>query len=79
MQTGRYLRGVFVCEGINWIIKEAGKGAYGRVYLATPKDSTKLLRAIKVINKAQIKYPITFINEIEILKKLDHPNIIKIY
>ena len=37
------------------------------------------MRAIKVINKSSIKFPITFINEFEILKKLDHPNIIKIY
>lgn len=32
--------------------------------MATPKDSSKMVRAIKVISKAQIKYPITFINEI---------------
>ena len=37
------------------------------------------MRAVKVINKSSIKFPITFINEFEILKKLDHPNIIKIY
>lgn len=47
--------------------------------MAEPKGTDKQPRAIKVINKASIKFPMTFINEFEILKKLDHPNIIKIY
>lgn len=37
------------------------------------------MRAIKQLKKSSVRYPQTFINEIEILKKLDHPNIIKIY
>ena len=61
------------------ITEEVGRGAYGRVYLATHKESEKQMRAVKVIKKASIKFPITFFNEIEILTKLDHPNIIKIY
>lgn len=56
-----------------------GIGAYGRVFLATLNENPSKKRAIKEINKKSIKQPLTFINEIEILKKLDHPNIIKIY
>ena len=37
------------------------------------------MRAIKQIKKSSIRNPATFVNEIDILKKLDHPNIIKIY
>lgn len=42
------------------------------------KHSGKI-RAVKKIQKRKIKYPQTFINEIETLKRLDHPNILKIY
>ena len=59
-------------------MQELGRGAYGTVFSARLKNSEKI-RAIKQIQKKSIKYPQTFINEIEILKKLDHPNIIKIY
>lgn len=55
-----------------------GKGAYGTVYAAKNKITEKI-RAIKQIKKTSIKNPIQFINEMEILKKVDHPNIIKIY
>lgn len=58
--------------------QELGSGAYGTVYKAKLKGTEKV-RAIKRIKKSAIKFPQTFINEIEILKKLDHPNIIKIY
>lgn len=37
------------------------------------------MRAIKQIKKSSIKNPTQFVNEMEILKKVDHPNIIKIY
>jgi len=59
-------------------MQELGKGAYGTVYAAKLKDCDKL-RAIKQIKKSSIRNPATFTNEIDILKKLDHPNIIKIY
>ena len=36
-------------------------------------------RAIKKIPKRKVKDQNEFINEIEILQKLDHPNIIKLY
>lgn len=36
-------------------------------------------RAIKIIPKKNVKNPSRFKNEIEIMRKLDHPNIIKLY
>lgn len=55
-----------------------GSGTYGAVFVATHKV-TKEPRAIKAIAKSKVKNPETFKNEIEIMKKLDHPNIIKLY
>lgn len=60
------------------LIQELGKGAYGTVFLAKLKD-TGNIRAIKQIKRSSVRVPATFTNEIEILKRLDHPNIIKIY
>lgn len=48
------------------------------MYLAKSKYTNKT-RAIKQIKKTSVKNPIQFTNEIDILKKVDHPNIIKIY
>ena len=59
------------------MIKEIGHGAYGVVFLAQHKQSLAY-RAIKAIQKIRIEHYQTFINEIEILKKLDHPNIVNI-
>ena len=59
--------------------KSLGKGAFGEVYLTT-KKGTKKLFATKKIERAQVdsghsvKY---LINEIQILKELNHPNIVK--
>ena len=56
-----------------------GKGAFGEVYLATKKGTNKLFATKKiernsVENDEMIQY---FINEVQILKELDHPNIAK--
>ena len=63
-------------------VKELGRGAYGNVYLAEHRVS-KQKRAIKEIDKAKAdKVPggkSKFIREVEILAKLDHPNILKLY
>ncbi|OMJ95641.1 hypothetical protein SteCoe_887 [Stentor coeruleus] len=58
-----------------------GEGTYGQVHLATHK-LTNQQRAIKIVNKRNIKsseLKNKFINEISVLKMLDHPNIIKLY
>jgi calcium-dependent protein kinase len=57
-----------------------GKGAQGEVRKAL-HFRTKEIRAIKIIDKAEIgkenwKY---IVSEIEILRTIDHPNIVKIY
>ncbi|OMJ72145.1 hypothetical protein SteCoe_29483 [Stentor coeruleus] len=59
------------------ISKEIGSGAFGKVFLAEDRKSLSL-RAVKVIQKIRVQDFQTFVNEIEILKKLDHPNIVNI-
>jgi calcium-dependent protein kinase len=44
--------------------------------MITPPHSE---RAVKIVPKLLLKNPESLVNEIEILKKLDHPNIVKLY
>ena len=63
------------------IIKEIGTGAYAKVYLAIHKQ-TKVKYAIKAIDKLNIENKqekACFNREVEIMYKLDHPNIAKLY
>ena len=63
------------------IIKEIGTGAYGKVYLASHKK-TKVKYAIKAIDKLNIENKqekTCFNREVEIMYKLAHPNIVKLY
>lgn len=63
------------------IKNELGCGSYGRVVLAM-HNYTRELRAIKIINKFAIQNEEVrskILNEVEIMKNLDHPNIVKIY
>lgn len=60
-----------------FLLSELGAGAYGKVYLAQDKFSS-VYRAIKLIQKARIEDYTSFTTEINILKKLDHPNIVNI-
>ena len=57
-----------------------GRGAYGEVRKCLHKE-TKALRAVKILNKKCLpKEEIEkLVNEIDILKQLDHPNILKLY
>jgi calcium-dependent protein kinase len=63
-------------------IKTLGEGAFGLVYLGKHKISG-VERAIKNINKDRANLSAeeeqTLIREINILKTLDHPNIMKVY
>ena len=63
-------------------INELGRGAYGCVYHVEHRIS-KQHRAIKEIDKAKADKvqggKSRFIREVEILAKLDHPNILKLY
>lgn len=55
-----------------------GSGGFGVVYKCRHRD-TKQTRAVKVIPKKKIKNMETFLQEVEIMKKLDHPNVLKLY
>ena len=63
------------------LIKCLGKGAFGEVYL-TSKQGSKEKFATKKIDKKFVSNPRAkkyLDNEINILKEVDHPNIIKLY
>jgi len=57
-----------------------GRGAYGEVRKCLQKD-TKALRAVKIIGKKYLAEDEKkkLLGEINILKQLDHPNILKLY
>ena len=57
--------------------EKLGEGAYGSVYKVQQKF-TNYLRAVKAIKKKNVDST-EFFNEIELLKALDHPNIIKLF
>ena len=54
-----------------------GEGSFGKVYRAIHNE-TKRAWAIKVIYKKKVPNPKGIIAEIESLKKLDHPNLVKL-
>jgi calcium-dependent protein kinase len=57
-----------------------GQGAFGEVRKCLNRD-TKVTRAVKLIKKESMssEEEQSFKHEINILKKLDHPNILKLY
>lgn len=60
-------------------MEQIGKGGYGKVYRAVHKV-TGIVRAVKMIKKRRLdqenqKY---ILSEFEALKKLDHPNLVKL-
>ena len=63
------------------ILSRLGKGAFGTVYKVQSYKTNKIC-AMKVIDRQYIKHQDDdqkFLKEIEILCKLEHPNIIKMY
>ena len=60
------------------VVKQLGKGGYGKVYEVKNKKTGEI-RACKHLSKLNVKDLEKFRREIEIMKKMDHPNIIKIY
>ena len=57
-----------------------GEGGYGKVQKCIHKV-TKVVRAVKIMNKSRMttKEKTRLQYEIDILKNLDHPNIVKLY
>mmetsp|Transcript_32030 Transcript_32030/g.31739 ORF Transcript_32030/g.31739 Transcript_32030/m.31739 type:complete len:264 (-) Transcript_32030:151-942(-) len=64
------------------VIKELGNGAFGTVYLAENNDTSEMF-AVKCISKHNITANhvnlANLMNEIKLIKKLDHPNIVKLH
>lgn len=58
--------------------KVLGFGTFGKVIIGTQKNTT-IKRAIKILPKTMTSKKSSLLNEINILKTLDHPNIIKLY
>jgi len=58
--------------------KALGEGSYGYVMKSKHK-ATNVDRAIKRIKKSQAKSPQVLSKEINLMKMMDHPNIIKLY
>lgn len=60
-------------------LKKLGSGAYGEVLLCREKQSGGE-RAIKIIKKTEITANVgTLLDEVAVVKQLDHPNIMKLY
>ena len=55
-----------------------GKGSYGKVQLGYLRG-TNVQRAIKIIDKSKVRNVERFKLEVEIMMKLDHPNILRLY
>ena len=58
-----------------------GEGSYGKVFLANRKSNPDEKVAIKVINKRGLDLFLIrcMMNEVRLLHKVDHPNIVKYY
>ena len=59
------------------VLGKIGEGSFGSVYKVMQK-TTKLERALKII-KRKTNQQFSSYEEVEVLKKLDHSNILKIF
>ena len=57
---------------------ELGKGSYGLVQIGRLKG-TKVQRAIKIIDKSKVSNPERFRLEVEIMMRLNHPSILRLF
>ena len=58
--------------------KPLAAGSYGAVHLCTHKV-TKENRAVKIVPKYKMTNVDNFLNEVELMRLVDHPNIIRLY
>lgn len=58
--------------------KPLASGSYGAVHICTQKE-TKAKRAVKIIPKYKLNNLESFLNEVELLRMVDHPHIIRMY
>lgn len=69
-----------ITKEYNVLMPVLGKGAFGEVRQAVHRE-TGMVRAIKIINNDAIneEEKKRIVGEVEILKSLDHPNIIRVF
>jgi len=60
------------------VLDTLGKGTYGTVKKVVHNTTNKVY-AMKMINRNCYTTDVNIVNEIEVLKKIDHPNIVRIY
>jgi calcium-dependent protein kinase len=62
-------------------IKMLGEGSYGQVFLVNHKviGATRAMKIIQKVEDVDENNVLEILNEINVLKKIDHPNIIKIF
>jgi calcium-dependent protein kinase len=65
-------------DGLDSPSSNIGEGSFGKVVKVTHKE-TKVIRACKIIPKSHIKHKNLFRSEVQILRDVDHPHIIKLY
>jgi calcium-dependent protein kinase len=68
----------------NYVINDKtrvlGIGSYGKVFMTTNRHDPDFKVAIKVLDKERLKENLDLIQqEVNILHKLDHPNIVKYF
>jgi hypothetical protein len=59
-------------------LEKIGEGAFGKVYRVVSKDNGKTF-AVKLLYKKDLTGKKQLLSETENLKRLDHPNIIRLY
>lgn len=65
--------------GVYKLLKRIGEGSYGVVYKATDPNSDRLVALKKIkLDNDEDGFPVHCVREIGILKKMSHPNIVKL-
>ena len=59
--------------------EDLGSGSYGTVKKVSLIEAPEVIRAMKIIPKSNVLEGNNLLDEINILKKLEHPNIMKVY